>query len=140
MPAKHRDRHGRGIRRPLPSKYFRPGEIRVGKFMQAVEDTKGYLQRNWLVELGDLEIVVLNSPKRVEDQVARWAFNAEKKTIFLYRIPIEMFDQRRTGFDIQVLVELLIFEAVAAMLGVDKETFLEPPSNDPDDGQERFFD
>lgn len=108
--------------------------------MQAVEDTKGYLQRNWLLELGDLEVVVLNSPKRVEEQVDRWAFNAEKKTVYLYRIPIEMFDQRRTGFEIQVLVELIIFEAVAAMLGVDKETFLEPPGDEPEDGQERFFD
>lgn len=140
MPAKPRDRHGRGIRRPLPSKFFRPGEIRIGKFMQAVEDTKGYLQRNWPLELGDLEIVVLNSPRRIGDEVDRWAFNAEKKAIYLYRIPIEMFDQRRTKFDIQILVELLIFEAAAAMLGVDKNDFLEPPSDDPDDGQGRFFD
>ncbi|MFM6980324.1 MAG: hypothetical protein ACKOWE_02845 [Micrococcales bacterium] len=140
MPAKPRDRHGRGVRRPLPSKFFRPGEIRVGKFMQAVEDTKGYLQRNWPIELGDLEIVVLNSPRKIGDEVDRWTFNAEKTTVYLYRIPIEMFDQRRTKFDIELLVELLIFEAVAAMLGVDKSDFLEPPGDDPDDGQERFFD
>lgn len=140
MPAKSRDRHGRGIRRPLPSKYFRPGELRVGKFTQAVEDTKGYLQRNWPEDLENLEIVVLNTPKNIGDEVVRWAYNQAKTTVYLYRIPIEMFDQRRTKFDIEVLVELLIFEAVAAMLGVDKEDFLEPPSDDPEDGQGRFFD
>lgn len=96
--------------------------------MQAVQDTKGYLQRNWPIELDDLEIVVLNSPRNIGEEVDRWAFNAEKKTVYLYRIPIEMFDQRKTKFDIQILVELLIFEAVAAMLGMDKNDFLEPPA------------
>lgn len=114
----------------MPSKFFRPGEVRVGKFMQAVDDTQGYLQRHWPDLLGNLEISVRNSPVKIDSEVARWAFNREKCRVVLYRMPIELFDQRRTNFEIQILVELHIFEAVAAMLGMHKDDFLEPPRDE----------
>lgn len=128
-----RDRHGRGIRRPLPNKFFRPGELRISNFQQAALDATEYLQQTWPNELGELRTVILNTPRRVGDQVQRWSLDRPSKTIYLFRIPIEQFDIRKNRLDATTQIEFYVFEAAGALLGVDPHDLMHGPDDSEDE-------
>lgn len=128
-----RDRHGRGIRRPLPNKFFRPGDMRLGDFENAVRETSDWLRTNWPESLGGLRVVVLHTPRKITDAVQRFAFDAASQTIYLFRIPIQQFDVKRMGLGVELVVEMTIFEAAAAMLGIDKHDFFHPEDDTDED-------
>ena len=128
-----RDRHGRGIRRPLPNKFFRPGDFRLGDFENAVRETSDYLRENWPTQLGHLRVVVLHTPRKITDAVPRFAVDNTTMTIYLFRIPIQQFDVRRSKMPTELIVELVMFEAAAALLGIDQSEFFRP---EPDEDEE----
>jgi len=118
-----RDRHGRGIRRPVLSDLYRHGETRQNAFNQIVRATCEFLQAAWPVELADLKWVVLEAPAIHEDsaRVRRWATKKGEMTIYLYRVPIERLGHHRRADPLheRMHIEEYVFAAVAHLLDKD---------------------
>lgn len=119
----YRDRHDRGIRRPLLSKLFKFGQTRTHGFEQYVETAFEYLKGIWVEELSDVKWKVLDSPSitTFSSEVPRWRVDKDSKVIVIYRIPTERFGQHiRQGFvEERLKVEEQVFEAVAELLDID---------------------
>jgi hypothetical protein len=121
-----RDRHGRGIRRPLPSRLFRFGTERGGFFQQVVEDACEFLRERWPTELGNLNWRIMDVPvldSRAE-RVRRWQADKNTMTITLYRIPIQRMRPRRS--DQRMYIERAVFTAAAALIDRDPWELLHP--------------
>ena len=121
--GQYRDRHDRGIRRPLLSKLFVHGQTRVQGFEQNVNSIFEYLQAIWPQELEDLTWQVRDAPglSSEADQVRRWSVDRGRKSISIYRLPIERLGShsRPTPLEARMRVEEQVFEAVADLLGMD---------------------
>jgi hypothetical protein len=119
----HRDRHGRGIRRPLLSKLFKFGETRAHGFEQYVETAMDYLKGIWVDELAAVRWKIIDSPSisGFTTEIPRWRVDEEAKLIVIYRIPTERFGShsRQSTIDERLKVEEQVFEAVAEFLDVD---------------------
>jgi hypothetical protein len=118
-----RDRHGRGIRRPVLSNLYRHGETRQAAFNQIVRSTCEFLQGAWPTELADLKWQVMDAPSiRHESQtVRRWATKKSEMTICIFRVPIERLGHARRADPLheRMHIEEYVFAAVAHLL--DKE-------------------
>ena len=115
----HRDRHGRGLRRPIPSKLFSHGIQRGGFFQQVVSDTCEYLRETFSEELADLKWRIEEVPYLQEgEEVRRWSAKRSTMTITLYRIPIERFGKKRIP-DPRIHIEQAVISAAASL--IDKE-------------------
>ncbi len=118
-----RDRHGRGIRRPLLSKLFSHGQTRLSGFEQIVAATCEFLSAEWPEELAELSWVVQDAPPITRDsnRVRRWSLRRENHTIVLYRLPIERFtkDRRTDAISNRMRIEHYVFEAVGALIDKD---------------------
>jgi hypothetical protein len=119
----NRDRHGRGIRRPLLSKLFKHGQTRSHSFEQYVSTAMDYLKGLWSEELKGVRWKVIDAPNLSEysSEVPRWRVDAEKKLIVIYRIPTERFGShsRSAAIDERIKVEEQVFEAVAELIEID---------------------
>ncbi|MFM6966760.1 MAG: hypothetical protein ACKOWI_05305 [Rhodoluna sp.] len=118
-----RDRHGRGIRRPVLSNLYRHGETRIASFNQIVRSTCEFLQSVWPEELANLKWLVLDSPSIREDSqsVRRWATKKAEMTVCIFRVPIERLGHARRADPMheRMHIEENVFLAVAHLL--DKE-------------------
>lgn len=118
-----RDRHGRGIRRPLLSNLFSHGQSRLLSFDQIVTGTCEFLCAAWPEELADLSWTVQDAPNISENSksVRRWSIRRESMTIVIYRLPIERFThhKRTNPLDERMHIEHYVFEAVGALIGKD---------------------
>ena len=121
--GQYRDRHERGIRRPLLSKLFVHGQTRVPGFEQNVNGVFEYLQAIWPKELEDVTWQVRDAPSfsNETDQVKRWSVDHGRRSIAIYRLPIERLGShsRLKPLDEKMRVEEQVFEAVADLLGID---------------------
>jgi hypothetical protein len=118
-----RDRHGRGIRRPLLSKLFKFGQTRSHGFEQYVETAVEYLKGTWSEELAGLRWKIVDAPSisGYTTEIPRWLVDQEAKLIVIYRIPTERFGShsRQGMLDERLKVEEQVFEAIAEFLDVD---------------------
>lgn len=122
-----RDRHGRGIRRPLWSPKFEPGLARVGNFAATVEDAASYLREVYPETFADLSVEVRDIPplKGELTSMRRFAFHRESNTVFVYRVPVQFTGRRRDPVDEMFRIEALVIEAAAEMVGRDPRDFFE---------------
>ncbi|HEY7854634.1 MAG TPA: hypothetical protein VIB80_05930 [Aquiluna sp.] len=122
----HRDRHGRGLRRPIPTKLLSHGFHRGGFFKQVVSDTCEYLKETFSEELGDLKWRVEEVPYLQDgDEVRRWSAKKSNMTITLYRIPIERFGKKRIP-DPRIHIEQAVISAAASLIDKDPWELIHP--------------
>jgi hypothetical protein len=123
MAAISRDRHGRGMRRPLPSKLFKPG-TRTELFHLVVEQTCEYL-RSEFAELAGLNWRIEEVPQLDRGEpLTRFSARTSSMTIVLYRIPIERLSFR--GADLRVQIEQAVISAAAALIDRDPWELIHP--------------
>ncbi len=116
MAAVSRDRHGRGMRRPLPSKLFSPG-TRTELFQLVVGQTCEYL-RSEFPELSDLKWRIEEVPELERGEpLTRFSIRKASMTIVLYRIPIERSSFR--GADLRDQIEQTVITASAQLIDRD---------------------
>jgi hypothetical protein len=119
----YRDRHGRGIRRPLLSKLFKFGQTRSHGFEQYVETAVEYLKGIWSEELAGVQWKVLDAPPITDytSEIPRWRIDADAKLVVIYRIPTERFGahSRQGVIEERLKVEEQVFEAIAELLDID---------------------
>ena len=119
----YRDRHERGIRRPLLSKLFKFGQTRSHGFEQYVETAVDYLKGIWEEDLAGLSWKVLDAPPVTQHstEVPRWRVDKDSKTVVIYRIPTERFGahSRQGVIEERIKVEEQVFEAIAELLDID---------------------
>lgn len=127
-PAPKRDRHGRGVRRPLWSPRFEPGVARLGNFNDAVQDTAAYLRTQYPQELGNLVALVRDFPPLNANatKLKRFAFHRETSTVYIYRIPIKYLGRAWDQVEEIMRIESYVIEAAAEMIGRDPRDFLDP--------------
>ena len=122
----NRDRHGRGLRRPIPSKLFSHGFHRGGFFKQVVSDTCEYLRETFSEDLGDLKWRVEEVPYLQDgEEVRRWSAKKSTMTITLYRIPIERFGKKRIP-DPRIHIEQAVISAAASLIDKDPWELIHP--------------
>ena len=125
MPIKarglHRDRRGRGFRQPFLSRFYPPGEKRLGDFEQAIVAAVDYLRRAWPNELGSLDYKIVDAPSAdaSKERVRRWSVIRNPQTIVIYRLPVERFDSLRNQLDNRIRIEQVVFEAAGNLVGKD---------------------
>ena len=121
--SSYRDRHERGIRRPILSKLFKFGQTRSHGFEQYVETAFDYLKAIWVEELTDVSWRVVDAPSinGLSTEVPKWRVDDEAKIIVIYRIPTERFGNhsRQGEIEERLKVEEQVFEAVAELLDID---------------------
>lgn len=123
--ANHRDRHGRGLRRPIPSKLFSHGMQRGSFFHQVVQDTAEYLKSTF-EELEDLKWRIEDVPFLKDGEpVRRWSAKKSTMTITLYRIPIERFGKKRIP-DPRIHIEQAVISAAASLIDKDPWELIHP--------------
>jgi hypothetical protein len=119
----YRDRHERGIRRPILSKLFKFGKTRSHGFEQYVETAVEYLKGIWEEDLEGLSWKVLDAPSISEytTEIPRWRVDKETNTVVIYRIPTERFGahSRQGAIEERLKVEEQVFEAIAELLDID---------------------
>lgn len=115
----NRDRHGRGMRRPIPSKLFRHGLSRSNLFEEAVSDTVSYLVSKFPEELGALNWRIEEVPlEERPESTNRWHAKASTMTIILYRIPIER-GANTSPADRRIQIERAVIFAAASLIDKD---------------------
>ena len=123
MAAISRDRHGRGMRRPLPSKLFKPG-TRTELFQIVVEQTCEYLKSEF-PELADLKWRIEEVPEIDRGEpLTRFSIRKPSMTVVLYRIPIERLSYR--GVDLRAQIEQAVITAAAQLIDRDPWELIHP--------------
>jgi hypothetical protein len=123
MGAISRDRHGRGMRRPLPSKLFKPG-TRTELFHLVVEQTCEYL-RSEFPELTELKWRIEEVPEIDRGEpLTRFTTRKASMTIVLYRIPIERLSYK--GSDLRSQIEQAVITAAAELIDRDPWELIHP--------------
>ena len=115
--SRHRDPSNQGIG-PIALSRVRRGD----DFTQVVAATVSYLKSQWPTELSTLRVEVWGMPdSHGASRLPRWNLNREKRTIRIYRHPIERLTKlhRSARWHKRVLIESVVFSAVADMLGTD---------------------
>jgi hypothetical protein len=119
----YRDRHERGIRRPILSKLFKFGQTRSHGFEQYVETAVDYLKGIWEEDLAGLSWKVLDAPPVTDytTEIPRWRVDRDTNTVVIYRIPTERFGthSRQGVIEERLKVEEQVFEAIAELLDID---------------------
>lgn len=119
----HRDRHDRGMRRPLLSKLFKYGQTRSHGFEQYVDTAMEYLKGIWSEDLVGLTWSVRSEPAVLEEEtdIPRWKVDHTTKHITIFRIPTERFGShsRKSLLEERLKVEQQVFEAIADLLDID---------------------
>ena len=128
--GRSRDRHGRGVRRPLWSPRFAPGIARKRGFADLVEDTANYLRSNFPTDFANLVVVVRDLPPMfaTEDSqlTRRFAVQRESNTVYVYRIPIKYFGRAWDPIEEAMRVESYVIEGAAELVGKDPRDFFGP--------------
>jgi predicted Zn-dependent protease with MMP-like domain len=122
-----RDRHGRGLRRPLAPAAVPLSESRRERFDRLVVDALGQLAPQWQERLPDLEIAVEDVPPVNDDELvvlAEVIAGDGRPALVVYRRPIEA--RAHDPEDLGDLVLEVVVDALAEHLGVDPDE-LDPP-------------
>jgi len=122
----NRDRHGRGMRRPLPSKLFHHGFLRKSFFEQVVTETCEYLQESFAPELANLTWRIEDVPALNDGEpLRRWSANKRLMLITLYRIPIQRLGKARS-MDPRMQIEQAVISAAASLVDKDPWELIHP--------------
>lgn len=125
-PISKRDRHGRGLRRPIPSKLFSFGIARSNFFQGVVEDTCAYLCDTFPDKFTKLEWRIEEFPPSAQDpEFKRWISDKATMSITLYRIPIERLGKERLP-DPRMQIEHAVISAAAELVDVDPWDLIHP--------------
>jgi hypothetical protein len=96
---------------------------RGNEFTHIVGATLDYLKTQWPTELATVRIEVHSMPHAglASGNLPRWSIFRERRTIWLYRVPIERLSRlhRNDAWHRRVLIESFVFSAVAELLGTD---------------------
>jgi len=87
-----------------------------------VAATVSYLKGQWPRELETLRVDVVSMPLgKVLDRVPRWSVDKKQRSIRIYRLPIERLTRlhKKDRWHKRVVIESVVFSAVAEMLGTD---------------------
>lgn len=124
--ANRRDRHGRGVRRPLWSPRFEPGVARVGNFEATVQDAAEYLRTEYSDVFRDLRVLIRDLPPLQGEinSIRRYSHRRETNTVIIYRIPIQRFRFRIDPLEEMFRIESYVIEAAAEMVGRDPRDFM----------------
>ena len=117
-----RDRHGRGLRRPLLAGKFRFGAAVTKDFFDEVERSVGYLKYHFPKRFEHLQFKVLDhGPIASDGEVMRWACDVEAFGIVIFRLPLERLghSKRPDAEHERMHIEYAVFEAAAALIDVD---------------------
>lgn len=121
-----RDRHGRGMRRPLPSKLFHHGIARKHFFEDVVAETCDYLKEAFPEKLSKLSWEIEDVPQVSEQEpIRRFLANKERMQITLYRIPIQRIGKMRIS-DPRLQIEQAVISAAAALIDADPWDLIHP--------------
>lgn len=120
-----RNRHGRGMRRPLWSSKFHNGVVIKGSFDAAVADAADYLRSCFPEDFANLRTVVTNLPPMTAPGIPLYRTHRASETVYLYRIPIERMRSRRDPIEEMIRIEEIVIEAAATMVERDPRNFLE---------------
>lgn len=122
----NRDRHGRGMRRPIPSKLFHHGFLRRSFFESVVTETCEYLQESFAPELANLTWRIEDVPALAEGEpLKRWSANKRLMMITLYRIPIQRLGKARS-MDPRMQIEQAVISAAASLIDKDPWELIHP--------------
>lgn len=115
--SRHRDLSPR-VLGPLTLARIQRGD----EFGHIVDATVSYLKHQWPEDLATLQVEVAGMPdERGSSKVPRWSLNRQTRTIRIYRHPIERLTKlhRKDRWHTRVMIESVVFSAVAEMLGTD---------------------
>lgn len=117
-----RDRHGRGIRSSVTRPPLPRLRTRRDFFESTVSSALEYLRELWPDELANVQVRMAGVPRREDrDGVARWATDPHRRTVTLYRVPIERLAHlhKDDEWHRRSYIESCVFRAVAELLGKD---------------------
>ncbi|MEY4744048.1 MAG: hypothetical protein RIR34_1387 [Actinomycetota bacterium] len=121
-----RDRHGRGVRRPLWSPRFEPGVARIGNFESTVQDAAEYLRTEYPDVFSELRVLVRDLPPLHGEikSIRRYSYRRDTSTVIVFRIPIQRFRYRLDPLEEMFRIESYVIEAAAEMVGRDPRDFM----------------
>jgi hypothetical protein len=128
-----RDRHGRGLRRPILGGKLSTGFGKARSFTQNVAVACLFLQTEFADELANLTWRAVDTPDVTGDEVRRWDADKDKLSIVIYRIPLERLghSKRMDAEHERMHVEQAVFEAAAYLTDSDPFRFYERWSAGP---------
>ena len=116
--SKHRPPQ-RNLLGPIAGPRIRRGD----EFGHIVQSTLDYLKTQWPTELATVGISVHSMPPASPSHAsfARWRVFPEHRAIWIYRVPIERLTKlhRNDAWHRRMLIESVVFAAVAELLGTD---------------------
>lgn len=118
-----RSRHGHGARGPVTGPHLPMLHNRIDLFEMTVASTADYLKGLWPDDLAAVRFEIAAAPVATPDErgVQRWLVDSAKRTVILYRIPIQRLSKLHRNDELhqRMLVESCVFRAVAELLGKD---------------------
>lgn len=116
-----RDRHGRGLRRPILAGKLTTGSGRGNAFAEAVAVVCYFLQSEFAADFSRLTWRALDTPSVTGNEVRRWDADKDKCEITIYRVPIERLghSKRMDADHERMHIEQAVFEAAAWMTDRD---------------------
>lgn len=123
--AQARDRHGRGVRRPLWSPKFHSGVVRKSSFETAVNDATDYLRDYYPDDFKDLRTVISDFAPANRSDMEKYSIHKPSKTIYLYRIPMQHLGHIRDPLLEMMRIERTVIEAAAQLVDRDPRDFLD---------------
>jgi hypothetical protein len=118
LPGSRHRAQSSHLRGPLALARSRPSD----EFSHIVAATVSYLKGQWPHELETLRVDVVSMPLgAVLDRVPRWSVDKKQRSIRIYRLPIERLTRlhKKDRWHKRVVIESVVFSAVAEMLGTD---------------------
>jgi predicted Zn-dependent protease with MMP-like domain len=139
--APHRDRHGRGLRGPLAPPDSPLHSTRAEQFDDLVADAVERVLRRWAEPLAAVEFVVEDVP-RLDGWVHDWvplsrsfpAVHDQPARVVVYRRPIEARGRGADDEQLRALVQDVVVDEVAELLGVEPELVDPDLDGGPDAG------
>lgn len=133
--ASFRDRHGRGLRRPILAGKLTTGPAKGNHFAETVAVVCFFLKEHYPEEFGKLTWQALDTPEVTGDEVRRWDADRDKCIITIYRVPIERLghSRRMDAAHERMHIEQAVFEAAGFITDSDPWRFYERWQQGPED-------
>jgi hypothetical protein len=133
--ASYRDRHGRGLRRPILAGKVTTGHAKATRFTEAVSVVCFFLKEQFPDEFGKLTWVAQDTPEVTGDEVRRWDADRDKCEITIYRVPIERLghSRRMDPNHERMHAEQAVFEAAGYLTDSDPWRFYERWQQGPEE-------
>lgn len=118
LPSRHRDPKG-SIVGSVAAHHGGIGD----EFSHTVTATIDYIKAQWPSDLANLSVEIhsVPPPALALTGLPRWSVFRDRRTIWLYRLPIERLSKlhKRDAWHRRVLVESIVISAIAELLGTD---------------------